>query len=225
MTFICEFCKRFFAKERTWYNHSCEKKRRWLNRDSAQGRLAFHSWKRFHELSGMRNMKKVTQEDFISSAFYQAFNRFSAYVLENNVVAPRSFIDFVIRSNIPIDRWCQESLLVVYIRDLVNTESCDQALARSVEYLAKWAQENDQSWHDFFRLVNTNLGTQIICHGRISPWMVYNADSSMQFLERCTPEQVSMVQNWAPAHVWKIKFKNHPQDAEFAREMLAQAGM
>jgi hypothetical protein len=34
-----------------------------------------------------------------------------------------------------------------------------------------------------------------------------------------------MIQNWAPAHVWKLKFKSHPQDADFAREMLAQAGM
>ena len=225
MTFVCEFCKRFFAKEKTWYNHSCEKKRRWFNRETAQGRLAVYSWQRFHELSGMRNMKKVTQEDFISSAFYGAFNKFSTHVIENDVVAPRAFIDFVIRSNIPVDKWCQESLLAVYVRDLIATENCDRALARSVEYLAQWAQQNDTAWCDFFRMVNTNVGTQIICHGRISPWLIYNADSSAEFLQRCTNEQVSMIQNWAPAHVWKLKFKSQPQDADFAREMLAQAGM
>jgi hypothetical protein len=108
---------------------------------------------------------------------------------------------------------------------LSATENCDQALARSVEYLAKWAQQNDTAWCEFFRMVNTNMGTQIICHGRISPWLIYNADSSAEFLQRCSHEQVSMIQNWAPAHVWKLKFKSHPQDADFAREMLAQAGM
>lgn len=225
MTFVCEFCKRCFARESTWYNHSCEKKRRWMNRDTAHGRLAFQSWNRFHELSGMKNLKKVSQEDFIQSAFYGAFSKFAQHVIEIDAVNPRAFIDYVIRNNIPVDKWCQESLYQVYVKDVILSESCEQALTRTIEWLADWAQSANLVWNDFFRMVNTNVGTMAICNGRISPWVLYNAPSAVDFLQRCTAEQVGMIQNWAPAHVWSMKFKNNQQDAEFVRNMLTQAGV
>jgi len=225
MTFNCEFCKRGFSKEKTWYNHACEKKRRWMNRDTAAGRLAFQAWYRFHELSGMRTYKKITQEDFIQSSFYGAFSKFAHYIQDIDAIAPRAFIDYVIRNNIPVDRWCQESLYLHYVRDLVSTEHSDNAMTRTIEWLSNWASSNNQSWNEFFRVVNTSIGTMAICNGRISPWVFYNAQSSVDFLQRCTTEQVSMIQNWAPTHVWQMKFKNNQQDCDFVRSMLAQAGI
>lgn len=225
MTYLCEFCKRAFAKESTWYNHSCEKKRRWMNRDTASGRLAFESWKRFHDLSGAKNFKKITQEDFIQSSFYGAFSKFAQHIIDIDAIAPRSFIDYVIKNNLAVDRWCNETIYLDYVRNLVATENSDQAVTRTVEYFAKWSQTSEYAWNKYFHQVNTNIGTMAICNGRISPWVLYNAESAVTFLTRCSPEQVSMIQTWAPAHVWSMKFKNNRTDADFVKTILLEAGV
>jgi len=225
MTFSCEFCRRDFAREKTWYSHSCEKKRRWMNRDSPSGRLAFHAWCRFHELSGPRSSKKQTQELFIQSSFYGAFAKFSRHVVDIEAINPTGFVDYVIKNNIPVDKWTQEVLYVTYVRDLTATESSDKALSRTIEWINEWSQKNNQVWYDFFRVVNTNICTMAICNGRISPWVLYNANSAMTYLEACTPEQLAMIQAWAPSHIWKLKFTNNKKDTAFVREMLDQARM
>ena len=85
--------------------------------------------------------------------------------------------------------------------------------------------QNGEQWYNFFRQVNTNQAVAWIMNGKISPWVLYNVDSAIDFFERCTPEQVAIIKKHAPPGPWKIKFKKNQDSCKFIRTTLKESGM
>src|SRR4051812_34593532 len=107
MKFACEHCKKEFVKELSLINHSCEKKRRWFQKDEPTSRISFMAWSRFHDLNSFN--KKSTSangyKEFINSKYYLAFIKFGKHIISLNAVEPAKFIDYVIKNNLPLDKW------------------------------------------------------------------------------------------------------------------------
>jgi hypothetical protein len=61
--------------------------------------------------------------------------------------------------------------------------------------------------------------------GRISPWVLYNVDSAVEFFERCTPEQITIIKGCASPGPWKIKFNKNQESCDFIRSALRESGM
>jgi hypothetical protein len=89
----------------------------------------------------------------------------------------------------------------------------------------EWSIQIGEPWTDFFRKVNPNQATMWIKSGRISPWVLYNADSAVELFERCTPEQLSIIKGCAPPGPWKIKFNKQRDSCDFIRGTLRDNGM
>jgi hypothetical protein len=85
--------------------------------------------------------------------------------------------------------------------------------------------QSGEPWSDFFRKVNTNQAVAWIRSGRISPWLIYNVDSAVDFFERCTPEQLDMIKTCAPTGPWKIRFSKNKDTCDFIRNTLKANGM
>lgn len=225
--FTCEFCKRGFVKEINLVNHSCEKKRRWYQRDEPHSRLGFSAWSRFYELNSFGKSKdfKNSYRNFIDSQYYNAFMKFGRHIRDLNAVEPAKFIDYVIKNNLPIDKWTHDFVYEQYVRELTKNETGEQALERNLMLMNEWSMQTSEPWYDFFRKVNPNQATMWIKSGRISPWVLYNCDSVLELFERCTPEQISIIKAVAPPGPWKIKFNKHPDVCEFIRTALRNNGM
>lgn len=223
----CEFCSREFTDELRMINHICEKKRRWFQKDQPQGRIAFLAWSRFYELNSQFASKKnkKTYKDFMSSQYYLAFSKFARHLLDTAAPEPARFIDYVIKNNLPIDKWTHDQVYEEYVKDLIRSESPEQALERAIVLMREWSQQHEKPWNDFFREVNVNQLTNWIRTGRISPWILYNASSAEDALRRCTPEQISMIASMAPTAQWSIRFKSQKEGTTFVRDTLRKAGL
>lgn len=225
--FSCEFCKREFIKELSLVNHSCEKKRRWFQKNEPHARIGFAAWNRFYELNrfGKKTEFKNDYRNFINSRYYSAFMKFGRHIRDLNAIQPNKFIDYVIKNNLPIDKWTHDFVYEQYVRELTRQESAEDALERNILLMNEWSMQNNESWYDFFRKVNTNQAVAWIKSGRISPWVLYNVDSAVDFFERCTPEQLAIIKDCAPTASWKIKFNKNSDSCAFIKNTLKKNGM
>ena len=223
----CEFCTRTFSNEKYLINHSCEKKRRWLQRESPYVRFGFLAWNRFYTLSSKTSVDKKysSYREFIDSQFYIAFVKFGRHIIDLDAIDPAKFIDYVIKANIPIDKWCHDFVYEQYVRELTRKELPEKALERNILLMQQWSHETAEPWQDFFRKLNTNQAIVWLQSGRISPWILYNAKSAEEFFLRCSPEQLNMIKQYAPIGPWKIKFGKNRESVKFIQETLEQAGV
>lgn len=224
----CEFCKRGFHEEINLINHNCEKKRRWFNRDEPTSRLAFMAWARFYELNSRfvkQGTKKQSFREFMDSKYYAAFIRFAKQMIDLNAPEPAKFIDYVIKNNLPLDKWTHDAVYANYVADLVKHERPEAALARNIELMQQWSQQTGEEWFNFFRKVSPIQAAAWIQNGRISPWVLYNADSAEELLVRCGPEQLQMIKSSAKIPQWKIRFNQNKESADWIRNTLRQAGL
>lgn len=224
--FKCEFCKKSFSKEKTLINHLCEPKRRWFNRDEKYVRLGFESWIKWHELTKTQNSKNAyTYNDFMGNQFYLAFVKFGKYILDTNMINPNQFINFVIKNSIRLDDWRKESVYEFYVSTICKKEDMNTAVQRAILLMNDWAEENNCIWTNFFYQVNTNLAVKWIRTGKLSPWVLLNASTSYQLLERMTEEQLMIVENAINISFWKTKLKKSQTDTQYIIEILQRYGI
>lgn len=224
---ICEYCKRGFHEEINLINHSCEKKRRWFAKEEPHVRLAFIAWARFYELNGSLRKEgtKKTFREFMDSKYYLSFVRFGKHMVDLNAVDPAAFIDYVIKNNLPLDKWTHDVVYERYVADLIKNEAPEKALARNLELMQEWSVQCNEPWNDFFRKVSPTQAAAWVKNGKISPWVLYNADSAEALLERCGPEQLKMITSMAKPPQWKLRFNKNKESADWIRDTLRKAGL
>lgn len=224
---ICEYCNRAFHAEISLIDHSCEKKRRWFSREEPHVRLAFLAWARFYELNSSLRKEgtKRTFKEFMDSKYYIAFVKFGKHMVDLNAIDPGSFIDYVIKNNLPLDKWTHDIVYERYVADFIKNESPEKALARNLELMQEWSINSQEPWTDFFRKVSPTQAAAWIKNGKLSPWVLYNADSAEALLERCGPEQLKMITSTAKPPQWKIRFNKNKESADWIRDTLRKAGL
>lgn len=223
----CEFCNKNFSRESSLINHSCEKKRRWFDKDSKHSRIAFNAWNRFYQLNkfNMDPNYSTNFKNFMNSKYYNAFMKFAKHICDVNAIDPVKFIDYVIKNNLPLDKWTHDFVYKQYVDNYIRQESAENALIRSVNLINDWSQETGKPWNEFFKTVNTHQAVMWIKSGKISPWLLYNVDSAVDFFSRCSPEQLVLIKELAPIGPWKLKFLKNQDSCTFIRDTLKQNGM
>jgi hypothetical protein len=222
--FSCEFCKKEFARESTLAVHLCANKQRWLQRDEKYVKVGFMVYKKFYDLN-YRNAKPRTYDDFMGSSHYTSFVKFGRYLLDINAINPESFIEFLLRAQVPIKNWEAAFVYEQYIRELNKREPADSAFERNVLLMEQWAKDSGEAWSDFFRKVNPNVATKWIIGGRVSPWVLYAAESSPLLFARLSDEQLKMIEQSVDPRFWTRKFEQQPDDFKFIKEVLKDAGV
>lgn len=223
MTFQCEFCHREFQRERTIVAHMCEPKRRRLGRGERGPELGFQAYLRFYEITqGSARVK--TWEDFCGSPYYLAFVKWGRYCVDTRAVNPTQFLEWLLRNNRKIDRWATDRQYEEFLLDYVRRESVTDALARAVEWSITWAEEQRAPSHDCLRYGNTNAICHAVVSGKITAWIIYNCESGQDLLSRLRPDQVTMIWPWIDADIWQQRFRDHPEDQDYAKQILKQAG-
>ena len=112
----------------------------------------------------------------------------------------------------------------VHLGTLLKTENPIDALMRALKQSITWAEENDTNSNDMLRSGNVNVIYDYIIKGRISPWVLYNCSSGVEFLSTLYPNQITSIWKIINAKTWNKKFKDYPTDAEYIKKMLNEAG-
>lgn len=222
--YVCQFCSRAFSKESTLAAHQCEPRRRQQQKTEVGVSLGFQAWLRFYELT-QGSAKLKNYDDFAQSQFYTAFVKFGRYCYSIKAIKPERFIDFVIKNNLKLDLWASDRVYERYLLELLKTESAEDALARAIEHMQIWAEQENKNYNDYFKAVTTNKLVQDIISGRISAWVVYNCANAAALLEQFTEEQIRLVWLFIDADFWQRKLKDYIGDTEMVKYMLQQANI
>lgn len=223
MSYQCGYCEKNFQREQSLAVHLCEPKRRYQEKDEVGVQIGLQSYLRFYEITqGSARLK--TFDDFVRSPYYRAFVKFGRHCVAIRAINVARFIEWLLKHNKKIDHWRRDSIYGEYIQQYVREEAVDDALKRAMEQALSWAEETGNPDRDYLRYGNSNAVCYAISTGRISPWVVYNCDSGMSFLNAMNQEQIAMLWGMIDADFWQRKFRDYKADAEYMRQILQQAG-
>jgi hypothetical protein len=227
LNFTCKFCNKSYTKESTLASHLCEPKRRFNQRSEQGVQIGFNAWLRFFELT-QGSAKLKNYDDFCVSPFYIAFVRYGRYLIDIKAVNVKSFTDWLLQNNHKLDNWTKDSLYLTWLNEYIKREPVQDAIERALKEMQEYADKNpDQlgSFNDYFRSVNGNRIAFHISTGRISPWVVYNCKSGLEWLGQVLPEQLSAIMTSIDPDYWQKRFKDFLADTEWCKSILDKAGL
>lgn len=218
----CKYCEKSFRKESTLSCHICEPKRRYQQENEQGVRLGMQAYLKFYEVT-QGSSKTKTYDDFVVSPYYSAFVKFGQYLVQIRAINVPMFITWIIKENKKLDSWTKEAYYDEYLYDYLRKEHPNDALERSFTEMQKWADETNQPFNDIFRTGSPNKVCNMIVNGRISPWIIYNCNSGVEFLSNLNEEQVTLIFRFIDPPFWEKKFKDYLADTEFLKSVLLEA--
>lgn len=221
--FSCEFCNRSFLREKSFFKHVCETKRRYLDKDKRGNQIGFQSFVLFFD-KHTASKKTKTYEEFIKSPYFIAFVKFGNYCIDAGVLNVTRFIEWLLTNKIKIDNWATDGNYTKFLIEYLRLENPYDAISRSVTTCAELAEPDSIRVCDVLRYSNVNKICHNIVSGKISPWMLYQSDSGTQFLDRLNQDHVKIIIDYINPELWAIKFKREEDNANSIRETLKQAG-
>lgn len=226
-SYKCKYCGKEYRKESTLAAHLCETKRRYQQEREIGVQFGLQAYLRFYELT-QGSAKLKTYADFVASPYYLAFVKFGRHMVAIRAVNPRMFIDYVIKENKKLDHWCQERVYLEYLRQYMRKEAVQDALERALKEMQEYADEHQEfrnGFSDYFRYGNANRICYHIANGRVSPWVIYNCTSGIEFLDGINDEQIAIILPWIDPDYWQQKFKDYLADTEWIKMILTEGGL
>ena len=221
--FSCEFCNRSFQRETTMMKHLCENKRRWQDKDQPGNRIGFQAWVEFYK-KNTASKKPKTYVDFTKSAYYIAFVKFGHYCVDLKCINVTRYADWLLKNQIKIDSWCSDTNYTKFLIEHLKSEDPLDAIARSIETTMTIAKDSGIETKDCLRYANRNKLAYAITTGKISPWMLYQSESGVEFLSNLDDSQQKMIIDYINPEQWAIKFRRNTEMVAQVKELLNAAG-
>jgi len=226
-TYKCRYCEKSFSKESTLVVHLCEPKRRWQQEKEVGVQLGLKAYLRFYEIT-QGSAKLKSYEDFVKSSYYNAFVKFGRYSQDIRCINYTNYLEWLLRNNKKIDNWCSDRLYEEWLPGYLQKEAVQDALERALKEMQDYAEANTDlknGFTDYFRFGQSNRILFHITSGRISPWVVYNSESGVAFLDGLSEEQIQIVLPWIDPEHWQRKFTDYMADTEWVKDILKKAGL
>lgn len=226
-TFTCKYCGKEFRKESTLVAHQCEPKRRWQQEKEVGVQLGLKAYLRFYEYS-QGSAKLKSYADFVSSPYYLAFVKFGRYCQDIRCINFTVYLDWLLKNNKKLDYWTKDSLYSEWLPEYLKKEAPQDALERALKEMQLYADNHPElknGFLDYFRYGNSNRICHHISTGRVSPWVVFNCATGVEFLDNLSEEQVAMILDWIDPDYWQRKFKDYVADTEWVKDILTKAGL
>jgi hypothetical protein len=218
--YSCEHCGAGFVREASLFTHLCEKKRRWDERDMPSSRLGYIAWLEFYKRN-YPSKKDTDFKAFAKSTYYTGFIKFGLYCHSINAINPTAFMGWLLSNKVAIDNWTSDAQYEKYLVEYLRLEDHGDAIKRSIETLAEIAEEQGMLVSDVLRVGNANKICHLITVGKISPWIIYNCDSGIEFMGHVMRSgQVQHIYKYIDPEIWQIKFKRQSSDTEIVKQAL-----
>ena len=226
-TYKCKYCAKEYRKESTLAAHLCESKRRWQQEKEIGVQFGLQAYLRFFEMT-QGSAKLKSYADFVDSPYYSAFVKFGRHIVAIRAVNPRMFIDWVIKENKKLDHWTHETVYTDYLHQYIRKEAVQDALERALTEMQDYVDTTPEikgGLRDYFRYGSSNRICFHISTGRVSPWIVFNCSSGIEFLESLNEEQLAIIIPWIDPDYWQHRFSDYVADTEWIKMILKEAGL
>ena len=227
MTYKCKYCEKDFSKESTLAVHLCEPKRRWQQEKETGVQLGLRAYLRFYEIT-QGSSKLKSYDDFVKSPYYNAFVKWGRHMVGIRGINPPAFLEWLLKNNKKIDHWLKDDFYVEYLHEYLRREATQDALERALKEMQDYADDHPElknGFSDYFRYGNSNRVVHHIATGRVSPWIVYNCSTGVDFLELLGEEQIGMIIPWIDPTFWNKKFQDYLADSLWVKDILKQSGL
>ena len=223
--FSCKYCEKEFSKESTLAVHVCEPKRRWQQETETGVQFGLRAYLRFYETT-QGSAKLKSYSDFVSSPYYNAFVKYGRYLVSIRAINGNSLTDWLLKHNKKLDYWCKDAFYEEWMVEYLRKEAVQDALERALKEMEDYAANSDiASFAHYFKYGNSNRICHHISTGRVSPWVVYNCASGVEWLDGLGTEHLGMVINWIDPDHWNHKFRDYVADVEWCKHVLEAAGL
>jgi hypothetical protein len=205
--------------------HLCEPKRRWQQETETGVQFGLRAYLRFYETT-QGSAKLKSYADFVTSPYYNAFVRYGRHLVAIRAINSDSFTDWLLRQNKKIDYWCKDAFYEEWLLEYLKKEAPQDALERALKEMQDYATGNSiADFSHYFAYGNTNRICHHITTGRISPWIIYNCDTGVDYLESLNTEQMDIVMPWIDPDHWSRRFRDYVADVEWCKHVLKAAGL
>jgi hypothetical protein len=110
-----------------------------------------------------------------------------------------------------------------YIVELLAKEPASRGLERSIETMGELGERNGAPLNEFFIRVSPSEATHMVQLGKISPWVLYLAETADALWDRLSDEQADIIGSVIDPRIWKAKFELKKDDCSFVRDILKEA--
>ena len=225
-SYRCKYCDKDFRKESTLAAHLCEQKRRWQQETETGVQFGLRAYLQFYETTqGSAQLKSYT--DFVASPYYNAFVKFGRHLVAIRCINSNSYTAWLLKNNKKLDHWCKDKFYEEWLYEYIKKEAVQDALERSLRTMEEYANGDSglASFSHYFKFGNHNRICHHITTARVSPWVVYNCDSGIEFLERLGEEHLAIILPYIDPDHWNLKFKDYMADVEWCKHILKAAGL
>lgn len=220
----CKWCGKEFKSERTLSAHMCVKKRRWADREMSHIRLGHRAFQMFYEMNTSAKEPKSI-EDFIMSQYYEAFVKFGRSCMTNEWLEPEKFTEWLIKNGIKLKQWTSDRQYDKFVKDYCRKEPGLRALERTIVYLAKWSEETELKWQDYFTNVSPSRAVHDIRAAKVSPWVIYLSQTGNKLLARFNDEQVKMIEEMIDPPFWMKLFTTSKEEVKQIKQTCKDANI
>jgi len=222
-TFSCEFCNKSFKREKTLFTHACEQRRRYNSQNDKPIKIAFATYHKFYKaFHQIKNDK--TFKDFAKSPYYIGFVKYGNFCVNTRVINVNKFTDYVLKYNIPLERWASDNTYTRYLEYMIRAETVNDALTRSITQCINYGEETNTPPENALKNATNNRIMHWILDARVSPWMIYNSKTGNEFMSNISSEQLQLIWNIIDPDFWHTKFQKYPEDVAFAKKVLTAGG-
>jgi hypothetical protein len=215
----CEHCNRTFVRDSTLLKHVCEQKRRWLDKDKTPNRIGYNAWKNYYN-THHPSKKNTDYADFLTNTYYSAFVKFGQYCSDVNAINPNAYANYLLKNKVPIDSWPSDRSYTSYLIEYLKSENCFDAVKRTMDTLLTIAKDQNIQLNDVFIYANTNKLCHLITLGKISPWVLYNSKTGIEFLSRLDESQTNLIFEYIDPQRWNIKFKRDEENLKEIKHII-----
>ena len=215
----CEYCGKDFKRESSIAAHMCRDKKRWLQKDEQHVRLGLSFFNDWHRIAMGSNARK-DYKAFMKSQYYGAFVRFGLYVLETRVIAPERYLEWLIKSQVAVDRWCKDSVYNQYLAEQSKRETAERALERFVLHADKWSERTGFHWTEYWDNVKPYTLVNDIKMGKISPWVFLGYSKAKAKLDGLPIELLSDIADTVDLSFWQRKIDVNRPTVVWIEEIL-----
>ena len=195
-----------------------------MDREKKGNVLGFQSWLQFYSKTTASKKKNKTYEEFIKSAYFIPFVKFGNYCVDVRAINVSRYVDWLLKFNVRIDDWTSDTVYNRYLTDYLKTEDPYDAVRRGIEYCMDLADKERIQPQDCLKFVHPNKVCMAVANGKISPWILYQSKSGIEFMEKLNPDQVKIVFDYIDPEFWALKFKRDPDTTNKIKDLLKEAG-
>lgn len=219
----CKFCARGFTNDQRLIAHVCEQKRRHTDKNTVASRIAFYTYSEIFKLT-TRGSKAKSFNDFATSNLYKPLIKFSRAVIMLEPINLEEYVHYLITSGVKMKEWNEDETYLAFVVKYLMLEPPLVAFERTFRFISKWSAEHNIEYNLFFKRVTTSEATSLIQSGKLSPWVIYLAGSSIELLALFNAEQAKLIADVLDPAFWEDRMAARDEDRTFIRNTLTGIG-